>query len=108
MRPRSGRVSQMGRCSRWFTLTLSFVLAVLAACSTVKPTPVIPPPSAAITSPASGLSVEEGVDVPINSTANDTQGVLQVELWVDGSLYRVDVSPEPEGQTTFVVNSAGK
>jgi len=44
-----------------------------------------------------------GVDVPVNSTANDAQGILKVELWVDGSLYRVDKSPQSAGQTTFVV-----
>jgi hypothetical protein len=80
------------------------VTAALAACSTARPTPVIPPPAVVITSPASGHSVTAGVDVPINSTANDAQGVVRVELWVDGSLYRVDTSPEPEGQTTFVAS----
>ena len=88
-------------------LVLALILclaALLAACSTGKPTPVIPPPSVAITSPVSGSSVQAGVDVSINSTANDAQGILRTELWVDGSLYRVDVSPEPGGQTTFVVS----
>lgn len=85
-----------------FALMLSTML--LAACGIGKPTPIVAPPAVSITSPADGHTVQEGVDVPIDSTANDTQGVLKVELWVDDSLYRVDVSPQPEGQTTFVVS----
>lgn len=87
--------------------SLVFVLLVVLAlggCGTARPTPVIPPPAVVITSPVSGHSVMSGVDVPINSTANDAQGIVRVELWVDGSLYRVDTSPEPEGQSTFVVS----
>jgi len=86
-------------------LVLVFVLLMLStACSTGKSTPVVSPPVVAITSPAGGLTVQAGVDVPIDSTANDTQGILKVELWVDGSLYRVDASSGSEGQTTFLAS----
>jgi len=85
-----------------FGLIFASIL-LFAACRSSRPTPVVPPPSVAITSPANGYTVQAGVDVPVNSTANDAQGVLKVELWVDGSLYRVDESPQPQGQTTFVV-----
>lgn len=82
------------------------LLTCLAACDLTgrKSTPVIPPPTVAITLPISGYTVHTGEDVSVNSTANDTQGILKAELWVDGSLYRVDVSPDPEGQTTFVTS----
>lgn len=86
---------------------LILVLAIsLVSCSRPgsKSTPVIPPPTAAITSPTSGHTVEAGVDVSINATANDMQGILKVELWVDNELYRVDTSPDPGGQTTFVAS----
>jgi hypothetical protein len=73
------------------------------ACSFLgrRSTPVIAPPTVSITSPIEGYTVREGEDLSIDSTSNDTQGVLKVELWVDGSLYRVDASWAPDGQTTF-------
>src|SRR5207244_13642302 len=33
----------------------------------------------------------------IKSTASDARGVVKIELWVDGVLYRVDVTKEAEG-----------
>lgn len=96
-----------GRCHFSVALALLLFLAImLSACNRVgrSTTPIIPPPTVAITSPTSGQTVQAGVNVPVNSTANDTQGILRVELWVDGSLYRVDASPDPEGQATFVVS----
>ncbi len=69
-----------------------------------RATVVIPPPTVTITSPASGHTIQAGVDVPINSTANDAQGILKVQLWVDGALYREDTSPDQDGQTTFVAS----
>ena len=88
-------------------LYILFVLALpslLYACNTGKPTLVIPPPVVAITAPVNNHSIPSGIDIPINSTANDAQGIIKIELWVDDSLYRVDASPEPDGQTTFVVS----
>ena len=88
-----------------FALMLALpLLSSLSACNPRQPTPVIAPPTVVITSPTSGHMVQSGVDVPINCTANDAQGVVKVELWVDGLLYRVDASPEPVGQRTFVVS----
>jgi len=91
------------------SVALALILTLttlLSACDRIVPrsTPVIPPPAVAITSPTGEQAVQAGVDVSVNSTANDTQGVLKVELWVDGELYRVDSSLHPEGQTTFVVS----
>ena len=91
------------------SVALALILTLttlLAACGRIapKPTAVIPPPAVAITSPTGEYAVQAGMDVAVNSTANDTQGVLKVELCVDGELYRVDSSPDSEGQTTFVVS----
>ena len=100
-----GQDRRYSRCC--VTLTVVLALAIpLAACARLggKPTPVIPPPSVAITSPTSGQTVQVDEDVPVNSTANDTQGILRMELWVDGQLYRVNSSGDPEGQRTFVLS----
>ena len=92
----------------WLGLVFGLTLALtvlLTACNTrSKPATAVTPPTVTITSPASGHAVQSGLDVPINSTANDGLGILKVELWVDGSLYRLDASPDPEGQRTFVVS----
>ena len=88
---------------RKYCLLLLVLMTLLTACLS-KETPTIAPPVVVITSPANGQTIKQGVDVSINSTANDTQGIVRVELWVDGSLYRVDTSPEAGGQTTFVVS----
>ncbi|MFZ5917516.1 MAG: Ig-like domain-containing protein [Chloroflexota bacterium] len=80
------------------------LLGLVLACRPSRPTPVIPPPAVVITSPLSEQSFPHGSDVVIHSTANDTQGIVRVELWVDAALYRVDASPDPDGQTTFVVS----
>ena len=53
-------------------------------------------PTAAILSPASGTQVKVGETVAIQSTATDAKGVTRVELWVDGSLVRSDVSSQQQ------------
>lgn len=89
-----------------FLIVLLILATLLAACNGAqeKSPTVVSAPTVAIASPADGHTVQAGVDVAINSTASDAQGIVKVELWVDGSLYRVDTSPDPEGQTTFVVS----
>jgi hypothetical protein len=73
---------------------LLFVVGILACelpgiGSDVKPTVVI-------LSPASGVQVKAGETVAIQSSATDVKGVTRVELWVDGSLVRSDVSPQQQ------------
>jgi hypothetical protein len=53
-------------------------------------------PTVVILSPASGTQVKAGETVAIQSSATDVKGVTRVELWVDGSLIRSDVSPQQQ------------
>jgi hypothetical protein len=55
-----------------------------------------PKPTVAILSPASGTQVKVGETVAVQSSATDVKGVTRVELWVDGSLVRSDVSPQQQ------------
>lgn len=55
-----------------------------------------PKPMVAILSPASGTQVKAGEIVAIQSSATDVKGVARVELWVDGSLVRSDLSPQQQ------------
>jgi hypothetical protein len=58
-------------------------------------------PTVAILFPASGTQVKAGQTIAIHSSATDVKGVTRVELWVDGSLLRSDVSLQQ--QPTFSV-----
>jgi hypothetical protein len=42
-------------------------------------------------------------EVAVQSVATDSRGVTKVELWIDGSIYRIDASPSPQGQPSFSV-----
>jgi hypothetical protein len=53
-------------------------------------------PTVVILSPVSGTQAKAGETVAIQSSATDVKGVTRVELWVDGSLVRSDVSPQPQ------------
>ena len=54
-------------------------------------------PTIIITSPTSGTEFQAGEKVSILSSASDAKGVMRVELYVDGVLYRTDPSPTPGG-----------
>ena len=54
-------------------------------------------PTIIITSPTSGTEFQAGEKVSILSSASDAKGVMRVELYVDGMLYRTDPSPTPGG-----------
>jgi len=60
------------------------------------------PPAVTITAPASGSTVQQGQEIPVQSHTTDDEGVVRVELWADGVLVRVDASPVSSGQTPFV------
>lgn len=62
------------------------------------------PPAVAIVAPLGGTSWELGQDVIVQSQATDDQGVMRVELWVDGVLVRSDASPQANGQSPFIVS----
>lgn len=85
-------------------MVVALVLAGILACDiggAAKPT-------VTVTSPPSGTKVQVGEEVNVESTASDAKGVVRVELAVDGSLYRTDASPIPEGQPSFSLVQAWK
>jgi hypothetical protein len=60
-------------------------------------------PTVTIQSPASGGTYRSGDEVTIQSTAQDTSGVVRVELSVDGTTVRTDAPPVPQGQVSFTL-----
>ncbi len=60
-------------------------------------------PTISIQSPATGTTFRAGDDVTIQSTAQDRNGIIRVELSVDGAAVRTDVPPVPQGQTSFTL-----
>ena len=60
-------------------------------------------PQVTIQSPSAGAQFNEGVDVPVQSTATDKTGIVRVELSVDGAIVRTDAPPIAQGQTSFSV-----
>ena len=89
----------MKRSLTLFSIALLTVL--IAACQTgqnasATPTPAIGKPTVVIVTPASNATVQSGDQVQIQSTASDAQGIVLVELSVDGQ--SVQNSPTPNGQ----------
>jgi len=79
---------------------------LLVACSTpaASTVPIAPSaPQVIINSPASGAQQPTGADVVIQSTSTDAQGVLRVELLVDGQSVRSDAIPSGKSQPQFQV-----
>jgi hypothetical protein len=54
-------------------------------------------PTIVVTAPTSGTEYQVGDEVNVLSSASDAKGVMRVELYVDGVLYRTDPSPIPSG-----------
>ena len=85
-----------------FSLILLVALAVVAAaCQSGQPglatsTPAATKPTVIIVAPPSNATVQTGNEVKIQSTSTDAQGVVLVELLVDGQT--VQNSPTPNGQ----------
>jgi subtilase family serine protease len=60
-------------------------------------------PTITITAPSSDAQFEEGDEVNVLSSADDAKGVVRVELYVDGDLYRTDSSPSADGETSLAM-----
>lgn len=54
-------------------------------------------PTLIVSAPKDGAQFAQDSDVLVQSKASDEKGIVRVELWTDGFLYRVDVSKEVEG-----------
>lgn len=81
---------------RWMLMLAVLVWLVGCTQAASKPTVVI-------LSPPSGSQFYEGEEVAVQSTATDAQGVVRVELVVDGNVVRVDLSPTAQGQQNFTL-----
>lgn len=82
--------------SRWLLTTVWLTLLLIACTTGGKPIVVI-------MSPPSGSQFVEGEEIAIQSSATDAQGVVRVELVVDGNVIRVDPSPTAQGQLNFTL-----
>ena len=60
-------------------------------------------PLVAITNPTAGQKLELGREVQILSTAADPEGIVRVELLVDGKVIWVDANADPQPGTPFIV-----
>lgn len=60
-------------------------------------------PSVAISSPAANQELAAGQEIPVQSVSVDAQGVLRVELVVNGQVVWVDANAQPEPDTPFIV-----
>ncbi len=59
-------------------------------------------PAVVITSPPSGSQFQEGQDVSVQSTSTDAQGIVRVELIVDGATVRTDSAPSPQDKFALI------
>jgi hypothetical protein len=80
---------------------------LILACDASTLTALIPGgvarPTVAIQSPTAGATFKAGDEVQIQSTATDANGIVRVELSVDGQIISTDVPPIPQGQASFSV-----
>ena len=85
----------------WFAATV-FVLVGLsvAACTAVSASQS--QPSAIIISPASNSQFNAGEQITVQSTSTDPNGIVRVELSVDGTVVHTDPSPSPQRSFTVI------
>jgi len=82
---------------RWLLVVAVAVLGLIGCM------PGASKPSVVILSPPSGSQFFEGEEIAVQSTATDAQGVVRVELLVNGSVVRVDPSPTAQGQPNLTL-----
>ena len=85
--------------------SIALTSAALIWATACAPAAVVPPskPGVVIVTPPSGSQYVEGDDVSVQSTATDPQGVVRVELTVDGVSVSADTPPTAQGQPSFSV-----
>ena len=75
---------------------LGFSLLAMSSCG--GPQPEVKGPSVEIVFPESGSKAMRDESIGVQSVAiDDEHGVVKVELWVDGHIYRVDEAEQTEG-----------
>ncbi len=92
-----------------FRPILLFVAAslVVLACDASTLTSLVPGgvvrPTVAIQSPTTGATFKAGDEVQIQSMAADPNGIVRIELSVDGQVVSTETPPIPQGQASFSV-----
>ncbi len=66
--------------------------------------PATAAPQVAIIAPANGAQLALNTPITVQATATDAQGVLRVELWVDGLLMGQQASAAPQGDPLLLIN----
>ncbi len=89
------------RQRRTFGILFAFLALLSLACDLGSLVGASSKPTVVIVSPPSGIRVDAGAEIVIQSTATDAQGIARVELWVDGSL--VANNPVSSPQTTYSI-----
>ena len=81
------------------------ILASLTACGLPGAVTAVPanPPSAAISSPVDNQQANQGDELQVKSVSVDDQGIVRVELVVDGQVVWVDANAQPQPNTPFIV-----
>ena len=91
---------------KFHALRLLFLVLILSAlaCDLGDVTALLgsSKPEVTIVSPPSGSIFHEGEDVAVQSTANDSKGIVRVELIVDGAVVRSDPSPAAQPKFTII------
>lgn len=85
-------------------VALLLLAAGVAAFFLMNRQPAGTPPQVAIISPANGTQVMLNTPTTVQATATDEQGVLRVELWVDGLLVGQQPSVAPQGDPLLLLN----
>jgi uncharacterized protein YgiM (DUF1202 family) len=94
------RHRRMGRHTR-AAAALLVALLLVAACNFSGGASPNSAPSITVRQPTSGVQVGIGDVVKIVAQAADAQGILQVELWVDGELASKNEAPSTTGLKSF-------
>jgi Big-like domain-containing protein len=92
-----------GRTILWMIVAVLVILACDASTLTSLMPGGVARPTVVIQSPTSGANFKAGDDVQIQSTATDANGIVRVELSVDGQIVSTDAPPIPQGQASFSV-----
>jgi len=94
------------RSTSWWLLAGAVGVLLLLLLATLGGLLLLQRPSATtvtITAPLNGSQVGVGQEMQILAVANDSQGVVRAELWVDNVQAGVVASPSAYGQTEFPV-----
>jgi carbon monoxide dehydrogenase subunit G len=82
-------------------IVAGLVVATIMACNIGGGEQAGPVPSAAITAPVSGSKFQSGEEVIVQGVATAPQGIIRLELWVNGALTGGMSTPSGEAEQSF-------